>query len=110
MAQNDDVTNNKVLVVNRLGGALRATDDIDLILLDLLSEEQELLFLAPIAKSLNQASKKNSDENRRRVNPNDGIGEEGEDKGGQAKGGQHNHVELVELVEQDIPEGAHCGQ
>lgn len=107
--ENDDITNDEVFVVDSLSGAFCAANDIDLIFLNFLCKEQELLFFTPITEGLDQASEQNSDEDRGRVDPGDLRGEEGKHKGGQTEGDEHDHVELVELIEQDIPESAHTG-
>jgi len=61
LVKEDDVTDDEVLDIDSLGGAILATQDGDFLVHDFGLETQELLLFAPITESLDHSGKEDSE-------------------------------------------------
>ena len=80
------------------------------IILNLLLEQQELLLFAPVADRLDRTGEQDREQDGDGVDPADRGRVEAEEEAGDAEDKEHLHVELIELVPEDGPEGASGGQ
>jgi len=102
----NDVTNNKVLDVDSLAGAILATEDSNFFVHDFLTESQELLLLTPVTESLDGSGEENGEVDGGSLDPRSFSSEDAQDEGDGGEDEQQDDIELIELVPKDGPEGA----
>ena len=112
LVEEDDVANNDILRVDSLGGAVLATKYDNLLILNLVLQAQELLLFTPVTEGLDHGGKEDGEVDGDRFEPLLAVDTFllfGEDAHEQRDGGEDQEdldVPLVELVPQDLPEGA----
>ena len=109
LVEQNDVTNNKVLGVDGLSGAVLATEHGDFLVHDLGLETQELLLFTPVTEGLDHGGKEDGEVDGDGLEPFlAGIShEEADDEGDSGEDEEDLDVEFVELVPEDLPEGSH---
>lgn len=73
LLEQDDVSNDKVLHKDGLGGAVLASKNSDLLTHDLLAELEELLLFTPVANGLDCAGEEHGEEDRDGLEPLVGV-------------------------------------
>ena len=112
LVEQDDVANNDVLRVDSLRGAILATEYDNFLILNLVLQAQELLLFTPVTEGLDHGGKEDGEVDGDRFEPLlavDTLLLFCEDAHEQRDGGKDQEdldVPLVELVPQDLPEGA----
>ena len=110
--EKDDVANDEIFAVDGLGGAVLATEDRDFLILDLILEAQELLLFTPITEGLDHGGKEHGEVDGDGFEPLLAIhtvltlSKDADDEGDRGEDEADLDVSLVELVPQNLPEGA----